>query len=458
MKKVFLVGIGGIGVSALAKFLFKENYEIFGSDLDLNENVIELKKKFNLNFFDEKDISVLEKNNFEFLIYTAAVNPKKHKIIQLALKKNIPIYTYFEFLGKISEDKFLIAVAGTNGKTTTTTMLVESLDFLNLKPTAIVGGIMRKFNSNFLASRSDLLILESCEYKNSFLNLKPNIIIITNITSEHLDFFGNFENVKKAFINFVDNLKEGGILICNTNDHNLKEVVKEAQKKNIKIINYTIFLENLNLKIAGKYNLENAAAVLAVISVLETNIAVKLNLAKAKKYLEEEFLGPKRRLEFIGKTKNGAEIYDDYAHNPESINLLIIGLRKKYPRKKIILIFQPHLYSRTKDFQNEFVEALIEADEVYLLPIYGAREKKDQEISSEILAQKLNKKQKIILNNIKESKKSQKQDNDFLSVYICKNFLNCEKKIIEKKYDEKSFIITVGAGDVYKIGKNLIEK
>ena len=439
IKKVFLVGVGGIGVSAVAKYLYFNNYKIFGTDSNRNENVKALENNYNLEFSEENYLDIFEKNDFEFLVYTPAVDVQNHNLIKKALEKNIKIYSYPEFLGEISRDKFTISIAGTNGKTTTTTMLVETLDFLGEQPNAIVGGIMKKFGSNFLAGKSDLFVLESCEYKNSFLNLYPNVAVITNITPDHLDFFGDFENYQKVFVDFLENIKEGGVLICNPNDKNLFEIVKKAENRKIKVIDYKPFIKNLNLKIAGDYNRENAAVVLAILSELEKMKIARPNLAEAKKYLEGDFVGSQRRMDLIGKTEKGAVVYDDYAHNPEGIEKLIEGLRKKFLNKKIVMVFQPHLYSRTKDFQEEFVEVLSKVDELYLSPIYGAREKPDPTISSKILAKK-----------IREIKNGKVQPRS------CDNLDDCAKKIKEKEYDQETIIITVGAGDVYKITRNLV--
>ena len=438
-KKVFLVGVGGIGVSAVAKYLYFNNYKIFGTDSNRNENVKALENNYNLEFSEENYLDIFEKNDFEFLVYTPAVDVQNHNLIKKALEKNIKIYSYPEFLGEISRDKFTISIAGTNGKTTTTTMLVETLDFLGEQPNAIVGGIMKKFGSNFLAGKSDLFVLESCEYKNSFLNLYPNVAVITNITPDHLDFFGDFENYQKVFVDFLENIKEGGVLICNPNDKNLFEIVKKVENRKIKVIDYKPFIKNLNLKIAGDYNRENAAVVLAILSELEKMKIARPNLAEAKKYLEGDFVGSQRRMDLIGKTEKEAVVYDDYAHNPEGIEKLIEGLRKKFLNKKIVMVFQPHLYSRTKDFQEEFVEVLSKVDELYLPPIYGAREKPDPTISSKILAKK-----------IREIKNGKVQP------CSCDNLDDCVKKIKEKEYDQETIIITVGAGDVYKITRNLI--
>lgn len=434
-EKVFLVGIDGIGISAVAKYLVKEGYKIFGSDIHRGgKNVQELKRKYGLSFFEEDDVFVFENlpasEEFEFLIYTAAADPEKHKIIQTALQKNIPIYTYAEYLGKMSRDKFTISVAGTNGKTTTTTMLTEAMYSLGLEPSAIAGGIMKKFGSNFLFGKSDTLILESCEYKNSFLNLYPNIAVITNITPDHLDFFGTFEEERESFVKFIENIKESGTLVCNPHDKNLVEVIQKAQEKNLKIIDYTKFLINLNLNILGEYNKENAAAVLAVISQINNS-----HLSLAKKYLEDEFVSAERRMDFLGKTKQGAEVYDDYAHNPEAIQALIFGVKEKWTDKKVVIVFQPHLYSRTKDFQDEFAGVLSLADEIYLPPIYSAREKDDPEISSEILAKKMTNR----------------------NVQTCKSLEDCVSQIREKQYNKNTIIITVGAGDVHIVGENLVK-
>ena len=259
-KNVFLVGVDGIGVSAVAKYLRGDGYEIFGSNLEKGENVLELEKNFGLHFFKEGSLEekeILKKENFDFLVYTPAVktnyeNILDHPTLKIAYQQGIKLYSYAEYLGKMSENKFTISIAGTNGKTTTTTMLTETMNFLNLDPSAIVGGIMKKFNSNFLAGKSDYLILESCEYQNSFLNLHPDVAVITNITPDHLDFFGTFKNYQKVFMDFVRNIKGKGILICNPNDKNLKDILLSAKKRNLKIVDYTEFLTDLNLNIPGE--------------------------------------------------------------------------------------------------------------------------------------------------------------------------------------------------------------
>jgi UDP-N-acetylmuramate--alanine ligase len=430
--KVFLVGVGGIGVSSLAKFLHKNNFEIFGSSDEKNENISELQEKFGLKFLGQHSSKNLT-SDFEFLIYSPAIPENNPERLE-AKRQNIPEYSYPEYLGKISENKFTVSIAGTNGKTTTTTMVAELVEFFQYDTSVVMGGISKKFNSNFLSGTSDNFIVESCEFKNSFLNIFPNIIAITNLTPDHLDFFGNFNNYKNTFIKFLDNFKsseKNKVLICDKNNTELKEVIDAATILNIKIIDYQKYnIEKVS--IPGEYNRENARVALAIIDLFG------LDVEMAKKYLANEFIGSKRRFNLIGKTIDGAIIYDDYAHNPEALIVLKDGLDEKFPKKKKILIFQPHLFSRTESFFKGFVESIATYDFVFLLPIYKAREEeKDFSITSE----------KLFL----EIKNKNKNTNFF------NNFSECVEEITKKKYNKDFVIITVGAGDVYKIGLELVK-
>lgn len=430
-KKVFFVGVGGIGVSALAKYLYKEGCEIFGSDREINGNVIELQKNFELNFVKEHDQENFT-DSFDFLIYSPAVpvdNPERLKAKKLMIKE----YSYPEYLGKISENKVTFSIAGTNGKTTTTTMIAELLDFFNQDASVVIGGIATKFDSNFISGKSENLVVESCEFKNSFLNISPDVIAITNITPDHLDFFGNIDEYKNSFLCFLDkfkNTEKEKILICNTQESNLKDIIKKAESKNIKIVCYQNYKID-KVSIPGEYNRENARVALAILDIF------KVDLNKAKDYLEKEFVGSKRRFSFLGKTKDGAKVYDDYAHNPEGLKVLKEGLDEKFPDKKKVLVFQPHLFSRTQNFFHEFVNEISKYDEIYILPIYKSREDgNDFEVTSESL-----------LKSILEKNKSS---------FFCEDFERCLISIQERKYNQDFVLITVGAGDIYDVGKKLV--
>ncbi len=486
-KKAFLIGVGGIGVSALAKYLYFQNYEIYGSDQNKNENIEKLEKDFGLKFFLGQDGAGIARD-FDLVIYTPAIsfeNDDYKKAKEFAIKT----FSYPEFLGKISKKHFTVSIAGTNGKTTVTSMLTEILanenNFENASKEnaqklekkvqkvkvdnsdtgvflknfsegkilqklqnqkesffSIVGGVLPKFNSNFIYFGDEKFIVESCEFKRSFLNIFPNIVIITNITADHLDYYKDLKEIQDAFIDFLKNLKEKAgneaKLICNFSEKNISPILEFCRENNIKIFDYSEFLtKDLRVSQEGQHNRENAAAVLKTAEILN------LDIGKAKKYLANDFLGSKRRFEFLGKTENKAFLYDDYAHNPEGIEMIVNAVKKKYSDKKLLLLFHPHLFSRTKIFFNEFVEALESKniDELVILPIFAAREKDKKEISSEDLENKLLKNGKIKKENLKVLTKEE-----------AKKYLN------QEKFNENWVILFAGAGDGNKILYNILDK
>ena len=422
-KKVHFIGIGGIGVSALAKLCHKYGIEVTGSDLKKSEITEELEKKYQIDVNIGQHTESIQKT-LDFVIYSPAV-PKNDEELQKALSFKIPTLSYPEALGLLSEEKYTIAVAGTNGKTTTTSMLVEAIREQGVDPTVIVGGILQKFHSNFLAGNSHYFITEACEYKRSFLNIKHNIAVITNITEDHLDYFHDLPDIQSAFIEFIDNHKDKGILVCNTQLENLSPIVKHAEKNNMTIIDYSPYLDKkYKISIPGEYNQQNLATALAILE------AMNLDVERAHRYLSQNFSGVKRRMEHIGYTQHGAKIYDDYAHNPEGIQLLLEGLRSHYPNKKIVMLFEPHLYSRTEDFKEAFGEVLSRVDVLYLFPVYEAREQKQRE------------KDFLLKDYIR------KKENFYMVEEVEKFQSNFKKK----QYNEDYIVITVGAGEVWRHG------
>lgn len=377
VKKVHFIGIGGIGVSAIARMLLLEGKEVSGSDQSASLVTDELAKLGAKIFIGQKAENVLP--NTELIIYTIAIpadNPERVAGEHL----NIPAITYPEALGQISKSKTTVAVAGTHGKTTTTAMIAQIALAAKLEPTVVVGSFMLNDDgskTNFVAGQGDLLIAEACEYKRSFLNLSPKIVVINNIDEDHLDYYKDLADIQSAFIELVEKIPSDGFLICDTSLPNLAPVITSAK---CQVINYQEEgSEGLNLMVPGEYNVSNARAALGAARVLGVNPLIALGALNS-------FRGTWRRFEFKGELK-GALIYDDYAHHPTEITVTLRAARDKFPERRLVVIFQPHLYSRTKLLLSDFAESLQLADQVLLAPIYAAREAPDPTISSHILAQ-----------------------------------------------------------------------
>lgn len=380
VKKVYFIGIGGIGVSAVARMLILQGQEVYGSDLTASVVTDELEKqgahiRIGLPSFK---LPV----DIDLVIYTIAI-PKDHPELEFAKSNKIPTISYPESLALISKDKFTIAVAGTHGKTTTTAMLAQIFIDAGLDPTVIVGSLLKNQKSNFIAGKSQYFIVEACEYKHSFLNLRPKIAVVLNIDADHLDYYGDLSGVQRGFSEFVDRIEDGGILVTDADHPNIKPILAGLRSK-VTVIDFQKTQERFNLKLPGRHNIENARAAFAVakaIAVSEKSAVSSL----------ENFAGTWRRFDYRGKSKSGADVYDDYAHHPTEIRATLTAAKEKFTSQKIIVAFQPHLYSRTKEHFDEFGPVLGIADEIVLLPIYAAREALDATVSSEILVEKIHK-------------------------------------------------------------------
>ena len=421
------MGIGGIGVSAIARMMLGEGNPpvggVSGSDVSDSAIIEELRKLGAKIFLGHNADNVAD--DVDLLVYTPAAtadNPELKKAAELGL----PMLSYPEMLGLISKDKYTIAVSGAHGKTTTTAMIAKILIDAKYDPTVIVGSLLKDNRSNFVAGKSWYFVVEACEYKKSFLNLSPKIIVITNIDNDHLDYYGNLENIKKAFGEFVSKLPEDGYLVCDPNDKNLKEIVEKAK---CGVIDYAKVSNNFNLKIPGGHNIKNAQAAMAVAEILG------VDFKKAENSLES-FEGAWRRFEFKGETKNGVLVYDDYGHHPTEIKATLKGARELYPKNKIITVFQPHLYSRTKFLFGDFGKSFGDADEIILADIYAAREPKDESINSRMLAEEITK---------NGGKTRYMESFDKIAGFLAEN---------ARKGD---IVITMGAGDIFKVGEKLLK-
>lgn len=430
MKRVHLIGLGGAGVSALAKYLSEEGHTVSGSDDIYSEIIKDLEENFNVRYVGSQHENNIDET-IETVIYTPAVGPGNPEF-DTAQSLGINMFTYPEYLGVISQNKKTIAVAGTNGKTTTTSMIAEILIDQEYDPHVIVGAINKKMNSNYRKGSSDLFIMEACEYKHSFLSLTPDVLVITNITPDHLDYFETVENYIDAFISLVGRMKEGSVLIYNSSDELTKTVITTALEKGIKLVDYTQY-PLIDVAMHGSHNDLNGQAAVAAVDALDADVE------EASQYLTDKLQGPARRMDFKGATQYGDIVVDDYAHNPEGVTLLIDALERAYPERRLLIYFQPHLFSRTRDFLQEFARALAVAHEVVLLPIYHAREQDFGDVSSGVLAETIN----LI-------------DKD-IQPYVASDFEDAIAYYASRDHDIQRVVVTVGAGDIYAVGDAILK-
>ncbi|MCA9360653.1 UDP-N-acetylmuramate--L-alanine ligase, partial [Candidatus Kaiserbacteria bacterium] len=378
ISRIHFIGIGGIGMSALARHFLTEKKKVSGSDRTLSLITKELAKE-GVQIFAEQVAENITKD-IELVIYTEAVNKttEGYRELKKAKELKIPTVNLFEAEGLAFNPYYLIAITGTHGKTTTTAMLTDIFEALDKDPTAIIGSLRAKTKSNYRAGKSKYAIVEACEYKRDFLHLKPDILVITNVEYEHVDYYKDLADVQSAFRQLAEQVNEGGVVIANTSDANVAPILKDLS---VPVVNYLDILDlDLELKQPGFHNRLNAAAASAVAR------HEKLDLEKAKAALMN-FTGTWRRFEYKGEL-NGAPVYDDYGHHPTEIRATISAARELYPDKKLTIVFQPHTYTRTKQLFDEFAKAVGLADAVLFLPIYSAREENVSGVTSRELSVK----------------------------------------------------------------------
>jgi UDP-N-acetylmuramate--alanine ligase len=437
IKHIYFIGIGGIGISAIARMMLHEGKEVSGQDMQDSEIIHELQKA-GAQITIGQSYELIDKN-VDLIVYTIAIENYDSELFKkLKEQKDIPVRSYPEMLHVVTEGKYTIAISGTHGKTTTTGMIAQILRDTNQDPTVIIGSLIAdketKEKSNFIAGKSKYFVVEACEYKRSFLNINPNILVITNIDNDHLDYYKDIEDIKSAFRELAMKVSEGGFVVCDPRDAKVADVVAGIRAT---VVDYQkFFKQDLKLKIPGTHNKKDAAAALAVADI------ININANEAEKAVMN-FPGTWRRFEFKGTLSNGAMVYDDYAHHPTEIQATLQGFRELYSKSdgwSITIVFQPHLFSRTKLLLNEFAQSFSLADKVMLLPIYFAREEDDGSISSEILAKEINK-----YSNNAEAFFNFKSAEESLEVSI-------------KNMDNKDIFVTMGAGEAYKIGDSILKK
>lgn len=393
ISHIYFIGIGGIGMSALARYFHAAGKEVAGYDKTPSQITRSLEELgIRISYQDAADaipaeFKVLDKT---LVVYTPAV-PKVHKAYQFYLTEGFQIKKRAEVLGWLTQEKFCLAVAGTHGKTTTSAMLGHLMAFCELPVTAFLGGIAENYQSNLIQQGEEIVVVEADEFDRSFMQLFPNIAAITSMDADHLDIYGDAEALQKSFRDFAAQVKEDGVLFVKyglpldgitvgVEDHSAYAAL------NVKIENGAYhfdlkhpdgLIEDLVLNLPGRHNLSNATTALAM--ALHYGCPAD-KLAKAL----FAFKGVTRRFTYRIKKENEVLI-DDYAHHPAEINAVHSAVREMYPNKRVLAVFQPHLFSRTRDFMEEFAASLAQFDELLLLDIYPAREEPIEGVTSEKL-------------------------------------------------------------------------
>lgn len=409
-EQVYFLGIGGIGMSALAKYFLSENKQVLGYDKtpsSITENLISLGAL--IHFDDKADglAELIHKSN-TLVIRTPAIPPNFGELLFLQ-KNNYQLFKRSEILGILTRNYKGLGVAGTHGKTTTSCLLAHVLNESSLHCNAFLGGISSNFNSNFLSnSEAEYTVVEADEFDRSFLQLKPFASIITAIDPDHLDIYGTVENFEKGFVEYANLIDPEGLLVVKSGiklkskaniitygvndpkaDFNATNLRFENQNFLFDIAGTTVNWKAVHLGIPGIHNAENALGCIALLLWLGlTEQEIRNGLAS--------FKGVKRRFEYHFKSDKFTYI-DDYAHHPTEIKALLDSIELLYPGRRIIGVFQPHLFSRTRDFFDGFVEQLSRLDKVILMPIYPAREEPIPEITSDALLLKITAKDKMVL-------------------------------------------------------------
>ncbi|HBN56976.1 MAG TPA: UDP-N-acetylmuramate--L-alanine ligase [Lachnospiraceae bacterium] len=449
---VHFIGIGGISMSGLAEILLKEGFTISGSDLRESALTRHLTALGATVFYGQKAENI--RPGIQAVVFTAAVHPDNPEYAA-AKSAGIPMLSRAELLGQIMRNyRTAIAVSGTHGKTTVTSMLSSILLEAKKDPTISVGGILPEIGGNIRVGHSDTFLTEACEYTNSFLSFFPTVGLILNIEEDHMDFFKDLADIRNSFCRFAKLLPSQGLLVLNDEIPNPRQITAGTKAR---IVNYGFdqsadyhtmepvtyddkgcasfgcwhkehYLGDITLHVPGRHNVSNALAALA--ASMELGITFEdtaLGLSK--------FHGTDRRFQYKGKV-NGITIIDDYAHHPTEI-AATLSAASHYPHRELWCVFQPHTYTRTKAFLSQFAQALSMADHVVLADIYAAREVNTIGISSMDLKAELEKRGKI-----------------------CHYFPTFEEieKFLLKKCMHGDLLITMGAGDVLKIGENLLSR
>ena len=451
-KNIHCIGIGGVGVSAIAEILLARGYNVSGSDMkqsDLTDRLAADGVKIYIGHSAENV------EDADLIVYSAAIAEENPEVIR-AREKNIPLASRAEVLGVLMDDfKNSIAISGTHGKTTTTSMVSLILENAQLEPTILVGGNLAEIGGNVKVGSGDYFVTEACEYRDSFLELRPRIEVILNIDSDHLDYFEDIHHIVRSFDQFAKAVPEDGKVIAYDANPFVSQVIKDIpgaitygynENCTYHIAN-VIFDENgmpdfevyyqgeslgkVKLSMPGEHNILNAVGAFACCHQLGVEPQVIIDTL-------DKFKGTQRRFDIQGTTENGVKIVDDYAHHPTEIKATLSAARN-IPHNKLWCLFQPHTYTRTLALFNEFAESFEETDVLILAKIYAAREKDIYKVSSKGLAEE-------IMKNHPDKEIYYMDTLEEIADYVKQNA------------QQGDLVITMGAGDIYKVGEMILEK
>lgn len=450
-KRIHCLGIGGIGLSAVAEILKDNGHIVTGTDIKTSE-VTEHLQSVGIRVYPEHVSENVE--NVDAVVYSAAVSDENPEVVR-ARELGIPLFSRAEVLGMIMENyENSVAICGTHGKTTVTSMTSLILRNACYKPTILVGGNLPEINGNVEIGSNDYFVTEACEYMDSFLNLKPSIGVILNIDSDHLDYFKDMDHIVRSFRTFVEQIGDDGVVVAYGDNPFVKDVLKDHSNKitygysegcdyyaenivfddfgfpSFDICHDGAVTASLKLAVPGEHNVLNSMAAFATARYLGVDVEVIRNTLAA-------FGGTHRRFDFVGITEDGVKVIDDYAHHPTEVRATI-SAASNVKHNRLWIVFQPHTYTRTKALFDEFTDCFVDTDVLVLTDIYAAREKDVYNISTEKLY------------NAMRERHPEKE------IYYISDFDEIAD-FVKSKAEADDIVITMGAGDVYKIGELILK-
>ncbi len=450
VRKIHMIGIGGIGMSGIARILTELGFEITGSDIVRTELTKELERMGVKIFYEHRKKNI---EGADVVVYSSAIPPDNPEILS-AKEKGIPVISRAEMLAELMRMRYSVAVSGTHGKTTTTSMIAEIFEKAGFDPTVVIGGRVVETGKNAKLGNGNYLIAEADESDRSFLRLFPTIAVITNIEPEHLEYYESFDELKKAYIEFIHRTPFYGVAVLCADNPGVREIIPMVKRKkvtygiweeaDVKVETvekknwgslFTVRMEGkretFELQVPGEHNIENSLAAISVAQEIGVSIEVIKEALKS-------FKGVKRRMEKKGE-KKGILYIDDYAHHPTEIKVTLKAIKEAVPKRRMVVLFQPHRYTRTYYLHNEFRDAFIDADYLVITKIYPACEPPIPGVSA-----------KLIYDAVRKFGVPEK-------VYYEEAHEDVITRIVNELRENDVFV-TLGAGDVWKIGLKILER